>query len=77
MGFSRRREERRPSCVRRPLQTIRKLVFNIARRMMRSNEDAEDVVQESFQQAFIHLKRFKGDARFSTWLTRIATNAAR
>lgn len=52
------------------------MVFNIARRMMRSNEDAEDIVQESFKQAFIHLKRFKGDSRFSTWLIRIAINAS-
>jgi RNA polymerase sigma-70 factor (ECF subfamily) len=51
-------------------------VFHVARRMMRNNEDAEDVVQESFQQAFIHLKSFKGDSRFSTWLSRIAINAA-
>jgi RNA polymerase sigma-70 factor, ECF subfamily len=51
-------------------------VFRVARRIMRNNEDAEDVVQESFQQAFIHLKRFKGGSRFSTWLSRIAINAA-
>ena len=51
-------------------------VFHLARRMMRNNEDAEDVVQESFQQAFLHLKSFNGDSRFSTWLSRIAINAA-
>jgi RNA polymerase sigma-70 factor (ECF subfamily) len=51
-------------------------VFRVARRMVRNNEDAEDVVQESFQQAFIHLKSFNGDSRFSTWLSRIAINAA-
>jgi RNA polymerase sigma-70 factor (ECF subfamily) len=51
-------------------------VFHLALRIMRNNEDAEDVVQESFQQAFIHLKRFNGDSRFSTWLSRIAINAA-
>ncbi len=51
-------------------------VFHVARRMMRSKEDAEDVVQDSFQLAFIHLKGFKGDSRFSTWLSRIAINAA-
>ena len=51
-------------------------VFHLARRIMRNNEDAEDVVQESFQQAFVHLKRFNGDSRFSTWLSRIAINAA-
>jgi RNA polymerase sigma-70 factor, ECF subfamily len=43
---------------------------------MRNNEDAEDVLQESFQQAFIHLNSFNGDSRFSTWLSRIAINAA-
>src|SRR3984885_3920561 len=53
-----------------------KMVFNVARRMMRNNEDAEDVLQESFQQAFVHLKGFNGDSRFSTWLTRIAINTA-
>jgi RNA polymerase sigma-70 factor (ECF subfamily) len=51
-------------------------VFHVARRIMRNTEDAEDVVQESFQQAFIHLKSFNGDSRFSTWLSRIAINAA-
>jgi RNA polymerase sigma-70 factor (ECF subfamily) len=51
-------------------------VFHIARRMMRSKEDAEDVMQESFQLAFIHLKSFKGGSRFSTWLSRIAINAS-
>jgi RNA polymerase sigma-70 factor, ECF subfamily len=51
-------------------------VFHMARRMMRNNEDAEDVVQESFQQAFLHLKSFNGESRFSTWLSRIAINAA-
>ena len=53
-----------------------KTVFHIARRMMRSKEDAEDVVQESFQLAFVHLKSFKGSSRFSTWLSRIAINAS-
>jgi RNA polymerase sigma-70 factor, ECF subfamily len=51
-------------------------VFHIARRMMRTKEDAEDVMQESFQLAFIHLRSFKGGSRFSTWLSRIAINAS-
>jgi RNA polymerase sigma-70 factor (ECF subfamily) len=53
-----------------------KMAFNTARRMMRTKEDAEDIVQESLRLAFVHLKSFKGDSRFSTWLTRIVTNAA-
>jgi RNA polymerase sigma-70 factor, ECF subfamily len=51
-------------------------VFQMARQIVRTKEDAEDVMQESFQQAFIHLKSFNGDSRFSTWLSRIAINAA-
>jgi RNA polymerase sigma-70 factor (ECF subfamily) len=52
------------------------MVFRVARRMMRNKEDAEDVLQEAFKQAFIHLKSFNGHSRFSTWLSRIAINAA-
>jgi len=52
------------------------MVFNIARRIVPTKEDAEDVVQEAFQSALIHLKKFNGECRFSTWLTRIVTNAA-
>src|SRR6266478_5164207 len=52
-------------------------IFSIAQRMTRNREDAEDVVQQSFQKAFINLKKFEGDSLFSTWLTRIAINEAR
>src|SRR5216683_1221358 len=51
-------------------------IFSIAQRMTRNREDAEDVVQQSFQKAFINLKKFQGDSLFSTWLTRIAINEA-
>src|SRR6266436_6666032 len=52
-------------------------IFSIAQRMTRNREDAEDVVQQSFQKAFINLQKFEGDSLFSTWLTRIAINEAR
>ena len=52
------------------------MVFKVARRILPTKEDAEDAVQESFQLAFVHLSNFRGDSRFSTWLTRIVTNAA-
>jgi RNA polymerase sigma-70 factor, ECF subfamily len=51
-------------------------IFSLAQRMTRHREDAEDVVQQSFQKAFIHLKKFEGESLFSTWLTRIAINEA-
>jgi len=51
-------------------------IFSVAQRLTRNREDAEDVVQQSFQKAFMHLKKFQGDSLFSTWLTRIAINEA-
>jgi RNA polymerase sigma-70 factor, ECF subfamily len=51
-------------------------ISSIAQRMTRNREDAEDVVQQSFQKVFINLKKFEGDSLFSTWLTRIAINEA-
>ena len=43
-------------------------------RFTRNREDAEDIVQQSFQKAFVHLRQFEGNSSFSTWLTRIAIN---
>jgi len=51
-------------------------IFSLAQRMTRNREDAEDVVQQSLQKAFIHLRKFQGESLFSTWLTRIAINEA-
>jgi RNA polymerase sigma-70 factor, ECF subfamily len=58
------------------VQRHERKIFALAHRMTRNREDAEDVVQQSFQKAFIHLKKFDGDSLFSTWLTRIAINEA-
>jgi RNA polymerase sigma-70 factor (ECF subfamily) len=49
-------------------------MFHVALSRLQNTEDAEDAVQLAFQQAFIHLKSFQGQSRFSTWLTRIAIN---
>ncbi len=51
-------------------------ILAIARRFTRIREDAEDIVQQSFQKAFVHLHKFEGKSSFSTWLTRIAINEA-
>jgi RNA polymerase sigma-70 factor, ECF subfamily len=53
-----------------------RMIFSTAQRITRNREDAEDVVQQSFQKAFIHLKKFEGKSLFHTWLTRIAINEA-
>jgi len=54
----------------------RQKVVAVAQRITNSLEDAEDVTQESFHKAFLHLNAFQEKSRFSTWLTRIAMNEA-
>jgi RNA polymerase sigma-70 factor, ECF subfamily len=51
-------------------------VLAVAQRITSNREDAEDVAQESFHKAFLHLDTFEERARFSTWLTRIVVNEA-
>jgi RNA polymerase sigma-70 factor (ECF subfamily) len=51
-------------------------ILSLAFRITRNREDAQDVVQQSFQKAFVHLQKFEGKSTFSTWLTRIAINEA-
>jgi RNA polymerase sigma-70 factor, ECF subfamily len=51
-------------------------VLAVAQRITNNREDAEDVAQESFHKAFLHLDTFQEKSRFSTWLTRIAMNEA-
>jgi RNA polymerase sigma-70 factor (ECF subfamily) len=48
----------------------------VARRMLRQEQDAEEVVQEAFLSAFRAMDRFAGGSRISTWLHRITVNAA-
>lgn len=50
--------------------------YALAFRLTGNEEDARDVVQESYLRAFRGLKRFRGDAQFSTWLYRITANCA-
>ena len=54
----------------------RQRILRVALRYTRSREDAEDIVQQTFQRAFIHLLSFEGRSSFSTWLTSIAINQA-
>jgi RNA polymerase sigma-70 factor (ECF subfamily) len=50
-------------------------LYAVARRMLRSDEDARDALQDTFLQASRGISRFEGGARLSTWLHRIAVNA--
>jgi RNA polymerase sigma-70 factor, ECF subfamily len=51
-------------------------VYRAARSIVRDDQEAEDVMQQAYVNAFTHLRQFNGSARFSTWLTRIAINEA-
>jgi len=51
-----------------------KKIYNLAYKIMGNKEDASDVLQETFLQAFRKIPGFKSKAKFSTWLYRIAVN---
>jgi RNA polymerase sigma-70 factor (ECF subfamily) len=50
--------------------------FTLAHRLTGDDEDARDVVQEAYLRAYRGLRRFRGDAQFTTWLYRITANCA-
>ena len=51
-------------------------IYRLAKHITQNDEDAEDVLQESFLKAYAHLDSFNGDSKFYTWLVRIAVNQA-
>ena len=51
-------------------------IYNLALRILRRKEDAEDVLQETFLTVIEKLDKFDGRSSFFTWIYRIATNAA-
>lgn len=51
-------------------------LYRVARAILREDGEAEDVLQDAYIRAYQHLADFRGDAPFSTWLTRIAVNEA-
>jgi RNA polymerase sigma-70 factor, ECF subfamily len=58
------------------VQHHQRRVFNLVFRMVQQYEEANEVTQETFLAAWQGLPAFRGDARFSTWLYRIAYNCA-
>ncbi|MEJ2010816.1 MAG: sigma-70 family RNA polymerase sigma factor [Anaerolineales bacterium] len=51
-------------------------LYRLALRMLGNPQEAEDVLQETFINAFKHMKQFEGRSQLSTWLYRIAANQA-
>lgn len=52
------------------------MVFTLAVRMLRNNEEAEEVAQDAFVKAYAKLNKFKGDSKFSTWLYKVVYNTS-
>ena len=65
------------SAVRELVRRMNPRLFRIIRGIVASDAEAEEVVQETYLTAFTRLDTFRGEARFSTWITRIAINNAR
>jgi RNA polymerase sigma-70 factor, ECF subfamily len=51
-------------------------IYRIGKNITQNNEDAEDVLQETFLKAYEHLDGFQGNSKFYTWIVRIAVNEA-
>jgi RNA polymerase sigma-70 factor (ECF subfamily) len=59
------------------IRPYERMVYLSILTMLRNEQEAEDAAQEVMINAFRHLKSFRGDAKFSTWLVTIAMNEAR
>lgn len=64
------------NAIRTLIERNNQRLFRAARSVLRNDGEAEDVVQETYVKAFTALASFRGEASFSTWLTRIALNEA-
>src|SRR5438445_2081783 len=68
--------ERRSLTAERVYHDYAPRVYNMARRMVSNEKDAEDVTQEVFLQVVRKLPTFRGESAFPTWLHRVTVNAA-
>ena len=59
------------------IQPYERRVYSVAFGILRNEADAEDAAQEAVLKAFRHIRQFRAEARFSTWLIQIAINEAR
>jgi RNA polymerase sigma-70 factor (ECF subfamily) len=56
------------------VQAHQKRVYNIALRMTKDPDDAQELSQDALVRAFVAIKKFRGESSFSTWLYRITMN---
>lgn len=72
-----RARERDPAAFEQLIVAHAAALQRMLRRVLGSNADAEEVLQETFLKAWRAIERFRGEAKFSTWLYRIALNEAK
>jgi len=65
-----------PAAIRELIRRLNPRLFRVARGVLDTDAEAEDAVQDAYLAAFTRLDTFRGEARFSTWVTRIVLNAA-
>jgi RNA polymerase sigma-70 factor (ECF subfamily) len=66
----------RTACFEVLMRRYNARVYRAARAIVRDEREAEEVMQQAYVNAYVHLRQFDGRARFSTWLTRIVVNEA-
>ena len=71
-----RARDRDEAAIRAIIKANNRLLYRLARGILRNDSEAEDVVQETYVRAFTHLDSFRGDSSLATWLARIAMNEA-
>ena len=64
------------ACFNELVRRYQQRVYWVARRVMGTHEDADDIVQDAFVRVYEGLAGFRGDANFYTWLYRITMNLA-
>jgi RNA polymerase sigma-70 factor (ECF subfamily) len=65
-----------PEAFEELVERTHRQVYTLAYRLVGDRQEAEDVVQEAYLRVYRSLRGFRGDARFETWLYRIASNTA-
>jgi len=76
MALVARARLRDEAALRLIMERHNRQLYRMARSVLGDDTEAEDVVQEAYLRAFTHLDGFRGEARLSTWLSRIALNEA-
>lgn len=74
VGAARQGDER---AIRALVVALNPRLFRVVRAILDNDADAQDALQEAYVYGFTRLDQFRGESAFSTWMTRIAINAAR